>query len=97
MSGYKPVDDIPIEFTGLRPGEKLHEKLMTSAEAEASEINDKLVILRPKLPDKLKLASFLKDMDRLVEKGKDKELAGKFLRFSNGLVSNSQAAPLAIK
>lgn len=97
MSGYKPVDDIPIEFTGLRPGEKLHEKLMTSVEEEASEIYDKLVILRPKLPDKLKLASFLKDMDRLVEKGKDKELAGKFLRFSNGLLSNPQAAPLAIK
>ncbi len=32
LHGYEPERDIPIVFIGLRPGEKLHEKLYTSAE-----------------------------------------------------------------
>ncbi len=32
LHGYEPERDIPIVFIGLRPGEKLHEKLYTPAE-----------------------------------------------------------------
>ena len=37
MSGRVPERDVPIEFTGLRPGEKLHEELMTEEEARSAE------------------------------------------------------------
>ena len=32
MSGFKPDVDIKIEYTGLRPGEKLYEKKLMAEE-----------------------------------------------------------------
>jgi len=32
LSGLEPYRDVPISFTGLRPGEKLHEELLSSVE-----------------------------------------------------------------
>jgi FlaA1/EpsC-like NDP-sugar epimerase len=32
LHGYEPERDVPIVFIGLRPGEKLHEKLYTATE-----------------------------------------------------------------
>ncbi len=32
LSGYKVDEDIKIEFTGLRPGEKLYEELLMNEE-----------------------------------------------------------------
>lgn len=37
MSGRVPERDVAIEFTGLRPGEKLREELMTEEEARTAE------------------------------------------------------------
>jgi len=42
MSGLKPNDDIRIEFTGLRPGEKLFEELTQKGENFAPTTHPKI-------------------------------------------------------
>src|SRR5260221_9913812 len=45
MSGLSPDRDIEIVFTGLRPGEKLHEELRNESETTLPTSNDKITIL----------------------------------------------------
>ncbi len=47
LSGYEPYKDIGIEFTGLRPGEKLYEELLMSEEGLKTTENDLIHIGRP--------------------------------------------------
>jgi FlaA1/EpsC-like NDP-sugar epimerase len=47
LSGLEPHEDIEIRFTGLRPGEKLHEELVADDEEVAATSNDRIKVLRP--------------------------------------------------
>ena len=46
LSGFQPDVDIPIEFIGLRPGEKLYEELITEGEGIVPTSHDKIMVLR---------------------------------------------------
>ena len=46
LSGLRPDVDIPIQFTGLRPGEKLFEELLLSGEAYDRTPHPKIVVGR---------------------------------------------------
>ncbi len=48
FSGLRPDKDIKIEFTGLKPGEKLYEELLTSAEGLQKTLNEKILVGSPK-------------------------------------------------
>jgi FlaA1/EpsC-like NDP-sugar epimerase len=45
FSGFEPDVDIKVEYTGLRPGEKLYEELMTDKEAVIPTDHDKILVL----------------------------------------------------
>lgn len=47
LSGYKVDEDIKIEFTGLRPGEKLYEELLMSEEGLMDTENKLIHVGRP--------------------------------------------------
>ena len=46
LSGLEPEDDIPIVYTGLRPGEKLYEELQTQDENLIVTEHKKIMILK---------------------------------------------------
>ena len=46
LAGYTPEVDIPIVFTGLRPGEKLYEELLNQKETTLPTSNDQIMIAR---------------------------------------------------
>ena len=50
LSGLQPDTDIPIVFTGLRPGEKLHEQLTADAEETVATEYEKIRIVRTETP-----------------------------------------------
>ena len=47
LSGYKPGEDIEIQFTGLRPGEKMYEELLMNEEGLKETANKMIFIGRP--------------------------------------------------
>jgi FlaA1/EpsC-like NDP-sugar epimerase len=63
MAGLSPDIDIPIEFTGLRPGEKLYEELLTEEEERTHRVSDKILIAAAE-PPPAKLDELI---ERLVE------------------------------
>ena len=48
LSGYEPESDIPIVYTGLRPGEKLYEELQLKHEKKINTEHQKIMILENK-------------------------------------------------
>ncbi len=46
LAGYRPDEDIKIEYTGLRPGEKLYEELLSTEENTLPTSNKKIKIAK---------------------------------------------------
>lgn len=60
LSGYKLDEDIKIEFTGLRPGEKLYEELLMDEEGLQDTANKMIHIGKPIELDEMKFFAQLK-------------------------------------
>lgn len=62
LSGYKVGEDIEIEFTGLRPGEKLYEELLMEEEGLQDTANSMIHIGKPIELDEMTFFKQLKDL-----------------------------------
>ncbi len=63
MKGYKPNEDIMIEVTGLRPGEKLYEELLMDEEGLTKTANEKIFVGHPISMDE---SEFFEQLDDLI-------------------------------
>lgn len=72
LSGYVPGEDISIEFTGLRPGEKLYEELLMKEEGMQDTENKLIHIGKPIEMDDEKFLNDLKELYQVVLKEPEK-------------------------
>ena len=67
LSGYKVDEDIKIEFTGLRPGEKLYEELLMNEEGLKDTENKLIHIGKPIEFDEVKFYAQLYSLEKAVD------------------------------
>jgi FlaA1/EpsC-like NDP-sugar epimerase len=68
LAGYKPDVDIKIEYTGLRPGEKLYEEMLMDEEGMRETPNKLIHIGRPIEMDVDVFKRQLKELKNACEK-----------------------------
>lgn len=64
MKGYKPNEDILIQITGLRAGEKLYEELLMDEEGLTKTANEKIFVGHPIAMDE---KIFFEQLDSLIQ------------------------------
>jgi FlaA1/EpsC-like NDP-sugar epimerase len=68
MAGYIPGEEIEIVYTGLRPGEKLHEELMTEDEEQTQTVRNRIRVAASPAPP-ADMQQRLDELRRLAEIG----------------------------
>lgn len=79
LSGFEPGVDIKIEYSGLRPGEKLYEELLMSEEGLTKTANSKIFIGKPVEFDTKKVMHNLEMLKKIVD-NEDVELIDSVMR-----------------
>jgi FlaA1/EpsC-like NDP-sugar epimerase len=74
LSGFVPEDDIRIEFTGLRPGEKLYEELFDDTERMVGTSHEKLRIAVTDPPSPDEINDCMAALREAVERGSEEEI-----------------------
>lgn len=74
LSGLEPYEDIDIEITGLRPGEKLYEELLNDSSTSLPTHHPKIMISKTPIENFEDLKKRVKDIIKLATRGKDDEV-----------------------
>jgi len=75
LQGLEPYRDIDIIFTGLRPGEKLFEELLTAEEGTDKTYHDK--VYKARIKEKLSMEEIeriLKELSDVIRKGNSEKI-----------------------
>lgn len=82
LSGYS-IEEIGIEFTGLRPGEKMYEELLNEGEIHSEQIFPKIHIGKAVLMDQAILRQFMNDFEGISKE----EIRERLLDIANNKVN----------
>jgi len=103
LAGREPEADIRIEFTGLRPGEKLREEVLHAAEPTVPTKYDDILLASPRTADKALLARAIEGLEAKAADGAIDETLAELHRLvpeydaANGSARAPAAKPPAPK
>lgn len=80
LSGYRPGEDIEIQFSGLRPGEKLYEEISHQKEQLTETGHPKIFRFTSQPPDLATVEAFFKELKEQVH-GTDHPALKKQIQF----------------
>lgn len=84
LSGYEPDKDIPIVFTGERPGEKFFEDVLTAEEGTQATKNEKIFVAKLSPVEESRLRGALELLQKAVPAGNKEEI----IRMLQSIVPN---------
>ena len=92
LSGFVPHKEIKINFTGLRPGEKLYEDLFDESEKIMPTDHKKLMMAVPIVPSSAALSGHLADLEEIIRNYSTEEVVGKIQTIVPNFKTGASAA-----
>jgi FlaA1/EpsC-like NDP-sugar epimerase len=89
LSGLVPHQDIAIEFSGLRPGEKLYEELLNDLESTMPTHHEKIMVAQVREYDFQSISTHISDLIKLSCQYKDRQLVIKMKEIVPEFKSNN--------
>jgi FlaA1/EpsC-like NDP-sugar epimerase len=69
LSGFKPDEDIKIQYCGVRPGEKIYEELLTAEEGITTTKHERIYVSKPRSIDWVQFQRDLSELEKLLVTG----------------------------
>ncbi len=76
LSGFKPDKDIAIVFSGIRPGEKLFEEILTAEEGIVSTQHEKIFVAKLSFPYDHSFTDAFEELERAVMDHHQEDIIG---------------------
>ena len=77
LSGFEPEKDIPIEFSGIRPGERLHERLFWDDEEALPTEHKKILMVKNPRVDIARFREDILQLEKAISAGDSEKMQEK--------------------
>ncbi len=94
LSGLTPDEDIKILYTGIRPGEKLYEEILTNEEGISATRHNRIFVGRPANPGLDKLQFMVRKLEQVITRKDTANQAKEIKELLKQIVPTFQSEPV---